>query len=152
MVVHELTAGECRRLLARTHIGRLACARRGQPYIVPILFYFDDETDHVYSFSMVGRKVEWMRTNPLVCLEVDEIVDRFHWTTVVALGRYEEITDIEQARAARRRARELFQPHGEWWLPGAAQLASGQEHGTTVVYRIRIDALSGRRTSHERPM
>jgi nitroimidazol reductase NimA-like FMN-containing flavoprotein (pyridoxamine 5'-phosphate oxidase superfamily) len=36
MVVHEITEQECRELLARTHIARLACVRHNQPYVVPI--------------------------------------------------------------------------------------------------------------------
>ena len=32
-----------------------------------------------------------MRLNPKVCLQVEEIVDKDRWATVVAIGRFEEI-------------------------------------------------------------
>jgi hypothetical protein len=35
----------------------------------------------------------------------------------------------------------------EWWLPGAGKLAGGQEHHVPVMYRIRIDRVSGRRAA-----
>ncbi len=144
MLIHELTPQQCRDLLARTSLGRLACARANQPYIVPILFHFDVEANYLYSFSTLGQKIDWMRGNPKVCVEVDEIVDQFHWTTVVVFGRFEEIPDSTKESHARRRAHELFQQHPQWWLPGAAKLASGEEHDIPVVYRIHIERMTGR--------
>ena len=42
-----------------------------------------------------------MRENPKVCLEVEEIGDKSHWTTVLVIGRYEEIhQDPEGGRGA----------------------------------------------------
>jgi len=60
-----------------------------------------------------------MRDNPKVCIEVDQIVDQFHWTTVVASGRYEELSDAAGASLVLERARvvraepELVAP-GYW--------------------------------------
>ena len=121
MIIHELTMAQCHDVLGRTGLGRLACAHDDQPYIVPILFDFDRQQECLYSFSTVGRKIDWMRRNPKVCMEVDEISDPFHWTTVVVFGRYEEIPPSE-ASDARQRAHDLFQQRPEWWLPGAAKL------------------------------
>ena len=84
MLIHELTAAECRQILSRVTLARLACARGGQPYIVPISFAFDAESDCLFGFSSIGRKVEWMRGNPSVCVEVEDVEDRFHWTTLVS--------------------------------------------------------------------
>jgi nitroimidazol reductase NimA-like FMN-containing flavoprotein (pyridoxamine 5'-phosphate oxidase superfamily) len=144
MIIQELTAAECEELLERTTLGRLGCARDDQPYIVPISVYFDRQARCLYSFATVGQKIDWMRANPRVCVEVDEIADPFHWTTILAIGRYEEILESEGS-GAREHALRLFQQQPEWWLPGAGKLAAGEEHFTPVVYRIRIDRLSGRR-------
>src|SRR5688500_16233879 len=91
MLIHDMTVAECHEVLGRTRLGRLACALDDQPYIVPIFFYFDITDPYLYSFSTVGQKIEWMRGNPKVCVEVDEISDQFHWTTVVLFGLYEEL-------------------------------------------------------------
>lgn len=149
MLIHELTRDECRAVLDRSHLARLACSRHDQPYIVPIYIEFDGGED-IYSFSTVGQKVDWMRANPRVCVEVDDVTDTAHWISVVAIGRYEELTDAPGDRDARHRARQLLERRHEFWLPAAAKLpASASEHPTTVLYRIRIDRLSGRRTARQ---
>ena len=147
MIIHELTAAQCEEFLTQAVIGRLGCAQHNQPYIVPVSVYFDRGEKCLYSFSTVGRKVQWMRDNPKVCIEVDDIADQFHWTTVLVTGRYEEIGDLEGERSVKERALALFQQHPQWWLPGTAKLASGVEHETPVLFRIRITSVSGRRAA-----
>jgi uncharacterized protein len=148
MLIHELTRYECAELLSRSHVGRLACCHLDQPYVVPISFSFDGERNCVYGFSIVGQKVQWMRTNPKVCLEVDDIDDKDHWTTVVAIGRYEEIHQTPEELEARKRAERFFQQRKEWWLPAAAGIASG-EHVGMVLYRITLDRVTGRRAKRD---
>ena len=147
MLIHQLTDQQCRELLGRTHLARLACARDNQPHIVPIYFSYDAEANCLYSFSTVGRKIEWMRKNPKVCLELDEIVDQAHWTTVLVTGRYQELRSVQQDAPARARAQALFEQRAEWWLPAAAPLATGEERDRGVFYRIQIDRVSGRRAA-----
>jgi nitroimidazol reductase NimA-like FMN-containing flavoprotein (pyridoxamine 5'-phosphate oxidase superfamily) len=82
-----------------------------------------------------------------VCVEVDEMVDQYNWTSVLAVGRYEEISDARRDEDLRRQATALFQHRSNWWFPALGKLASGEEHHATVVYRILIDRLSGRRAA-----
>lgn len=149
MLIRELDAEECAAVLSRTYLGRLGCARFDQPYIVPIHFSFDPDRKCVYAFSTIGQKIEWMRENPKVCLEVEDIADKDHWTTVLAIGRYEEIHQAPEEAEARRRAEEHLRQRQEWWLPGAGKVMSG-EHQHMVVYRIAIDRLTGRRAARAR--
>jgi uncharacterized protein len=149
MLIHELKRDECREILARSNLGRLACARFGQPYVVPIHFSFDSERHCIYAFSTIGQKIQWMRENPKVCLEVEEIADKDHWTTVLAIGRYEEIHQSPAEGEARRRTEQLFLQRREWWLPGAGKM-EGRERPEMVVYRIIIDQLTGRRAARDR--
>jgi nitroimidazol reductase NimA-like FMN-containing flavoprotein (pyridoxamine 5'-phosphate oxidase superfamily) len=89
-----------------------------------------------------------MRDNPKVCLEVDEIDDKNHWRSVVVVGRYEEIHDDPLQADARRRAERLFQERHKWWLPAAATLSSKPwQH--SVIFRIAIDRLTGRRADRQ---
>jgi hypothetical protein len=144
MLIHELNPEECADVLKRMSLGRLACARFNQPYIVPILFSFDAERECAYAFSAIGQKIEWMRQNPKVCLEVEDITNKDHWVTVLAVGRYQEIRQEPEEAEARRRAETLFQQRPEWWLPGAGRLTA-QERPQVVIYRIQIDRVTGRR-------
>lgn len=146
MLVHELTPHECAEILERTSLGRLACAKDGQPYIVPIHFSFDVEHSCVYCFSMVGQKVNWMRENPRVCLEVEEVSSKNQWQTVLVFGRYEEIQDSPEEAEARQRAQIRFNQRPEWWQPAAAKVGSHERHAV-VICRIQIDRVTGRRAA-----
>lgn len=149
MIIHSLTNTECREVLSRMNLARLACAYADQPYVVPISFAYDPESNCLFSFSTIGNKVDWMRRNPKVCVEVEDVADRFHWTTLVIFGRYDEILDSDEHRNRRQRALELFDGRVEWWLPGAARLGPPEHHGV-VVYRIQIDSMTGRRAARDR--
>jgi uncharacterized protein len=90
MFIHQLTDDECDDVLRRTNLGRLGCARDNQPYVVPIYFKFDAhklDARYLYSFANLGQKIYWMRKNPLVCVEVDDVKDQFHWTSCSADSR-----------------------------------------------------------------
>ena len=145
MVIHDLTLAECRVVLGHAGLGRLGCARRDQPYVVPFSFQFDPAGDCVYSFSAVGQKIDWMRENPMVCVEVDEVIDQFNWTSVVAFGRYEEMGDSPEDEGARRRAHSFFQQRSAWWLPALGKLTGGAEPHRAVLYRIVLHKITGRR-------
>lgn len=147
MLIHELSRDECVEVLKRVTLGRLACVQDGQPYIVPVSFNLDG--GYIYSFATVGQKIHWMRANPLVCLEVEEIGHRRHWTTVLAFGVYEEVTDSAEHAAARRRAQELFATRDRWWEPATGKTRSGEPHAA-VLYRIRVNRLTGRRAAPAR--
>lgn len=146
MVIHELTPADCAEVLSRTSVARLACCRMNQPYVVPVSFVYDPRQVCLFCFSSIGKKVEWMRANPSVCVEVEDLEDRFNWTTIVIFGRYSELTQAPEHRDQRHRALNLFGERSRWWLPGAARL-SDSEHESVVVYRINIDQMTGRRTT-----
>ncbi len=145
MFVNDLSTEECRAALARSTFGRLACSHDNQPYIVPVHFAVDD--GDVYLFSMPGQKIDWMRENPRVCLELDSIHLQSDWTTVVVVGRYEELPDRPEFQGARARALVLLQQRAMWWEPSAVAPDSHPKRRevTPVVYRIRVDHLTGRR-------
>jgi nitroimidazol reductase NimA-like FMN-containing flavoprotein (pyridoxamine 5'-phosphate oxidase superfamily) len=144
VLVEEMTVEECRKAMSSAHFGRLASARDGQPYVVPVSFVVDEE--YVYLFSMLGQKVEWMRDNPRVCLEIDSVNSQSDWTSIVVLGRYEELPDTPEGRPARLRCRQLLEVQATWWEPGAVAVANRVSQDVTpVFYRIYMDRLTGRR-------
>ena len=146
MFIHDLKLDECSEVLGRNDVGRLGCARFDQPYVVPIHYAFDAERNCLYSLSAIGRKVEWMRENPKVCVEVEDIKDKNNWITVLAIGRYEELDRVPEHAETRRRAEHLFSRRREWWLPAAGKTGA-RESLDLVVFRITIDRLTGRRAT-----
>ncbi|MER8435689.1 pyridoxamine 5'-phosphate oxidase family protein [Mesorhizobium sp. M1312] len=144
MIIRELTLQECRTLLSSSRLGRLACTKDNVPYVVPIYFAFSGT--HLYSFSMPGQKIDWMRTNPNVCLQVDVFTDGRQWTSVVVNGVFEELPDRIGSKQEREHAWSLLKPHANWWEPGglkpiAQPVAGASPH---LFYRIWISSMTGR--------
>ena len=146
MLIQPLSEPEAWALLGRHSIVRLACARDNQPYIVPLRL--DLDRDFLYGYATLGRKIEWMRTNPLVCIECEEFVSERHWSSVVVCGHYEELPNTPDNQFARGIAERLFQKHPMWWEPAAVPLGGGARR-VPIVFRIHIDSLTARRTVHE---
>ena len=142
MHIEEMTFGECRALLARTHVARLACALNNQPYVVPIHVAFDGVS--LYGYSTLGQKIEWMRQNPLICLEIDEIVGATQWESVVVFGNYEELLSTPEYEDSRREAERLFQRRPMWWEPASVPLA-GRGQRLRILFRLQLHGLTGRR-------
>jgi uncharacterized protein len=149
VLIQELTRQSSLDLLARTRLGRLACAQGAQPYIVP--FYFAYNNNYLYSFSTVGQKIEWMRANPLVCVEADEVVGPHSWVSVIVFGRYEELYDTPEWHSAREFAHQLLQQTAIWWEPGYVKtILHGTERSMVpVFYRISVVQITGHRATRE---
>lgn len=153
MIVHEMTQEECRGALGRVSFGRLACARDDQPYVLPVYFSYDGQHLYgfsvpgaVYGFSTLGQKIEWMRSNPLVCLEIDERTSHHHWMSVVVTGRYEELPDTPEFGYTRVQALEALKKRAMWWEP-AYVATEHREQLTPIFYRIHIKQMTGRRAT-----
>jgi len=151
MFIHEMSEAECRKALERASFGRLACAHDNQPYIVPIYFAFDGKHVYgfIYGFATLGQKIEWMRSNPLVCLEIDQRTSHEQWMSIIVFGRYEELPDTPECRCARVQALELLQKRAMWWEPAYVSDAHRDTpHSfTPIFYRIHIDRMTGHRAT-----
>lgn len=99
--IQVLPDDQIEELLRTAIVGRIACCdHSGRPYLVPLAFGYDGIA--LYAHSGPGRKVQIMRQNPLVSVEVDEASASDRWRSVVAEGRYEElISPAERERALR---------------------------------------------------
>ena len=143
MLIQEITKEDSLNRLTHMHFGRLACAKDTQPYIVP--FYFAYDSPYLYSFSTVGQKIEWMRANPLVCVEADEVVGPEEWVSLIIFGRYEELLDTPEWKREREFAYGMLQRRAIWWEPGYAKtIVEGSERPLVPVYfRIQIVQITG---------
>jgi len=148
MIVNAIDRKGCEEILAKCSLGRLACCLDNQPYVIPIHFAYED--DYAYFFSTFGQKIEWMRINPKVCLQVDEILTRSHWMSVVANGTFEELPEPQYA-TERSYARSLLQKRYQWWLNALAerQARTSEVLIDPLFFRIRIVSMTGLRAEDE---
>jgi nitroimidazol reductase NimA-like FMN-containing flavoprotein (pyridoxamine 5'-phosphate oxidase superfamily) len=135
-------------LVKRVSIGRLACSLNDQPYVTPVAFSY--EPDCIYIVSTFGQKIRWMRQNPKVCLQVDEIEDRSNWRSVIVTGTYLELQRPEHT-ARREHALQQLANYSEWWQNPLA--ARGKQTGDLpiepVFFQFDIGSMTGRRAMAE---
>lgn len=181
MVIQEMMREECLQVLAETRLARLACAFENQPYVIPVhLAYYalPGEEACLYGFTTPGQKVEWMRANPKVCVEVDEIQSYEQWASVIVFGRYEELPEPQEGEHGRlpdraessqgsssaprttnrggapNLAYQILQAKGMWWEPAATAWAARTslartEPFTLLYYKVRIDKVTGYRATRD---
>jgi nitroimidazol reductase NimA-like FMN-containing flavoprotein (pyridoxamine 5'-phosphate oxidase superfamily) len=129
-VIRELGEGDIERLLRGAVVARIACSHPDEPrpYLVPIAYGYDGTA--IYAHSGPGRKLTYMRANPLVSIEVDQAEASDRWQSVVAEGEFAELSGAqrEQALAA--------------IYSGGSAIPDLPE--STDVYRILLTSKSGR--------
>ena len=148
MRIDELTDSECREILSRASLGRLGCSLNDQPYVIPVGVAYED--DSIYVFSTLGQKIKWMRSNPKVCVQADEIRSQSDWASVIAYGEFQELPEpqFEQERA---HARRLLQKRHQWWLNAMAErrIRLRDEEIKPLFFRIRVSSITGLRSAPE---
>ena len=149
MEINEMSSEECSTFLARACLGRLGCSLENQPYVIPIHFAY--EKNYLYVFSTFGQKVKWMRANPKVCVQTDEIQNQNEWISVIVNGEYEELPE-PQYTTERKHASSLLAKRNHWWLNafGERQMRVVERAIDPLFFRIRIQSMSGLRASEEK--
>ncbi len=136
-IPRELSLEEIDEFLHAQRIARLGCHGGGETYVVPLIYAYDGEA--VVAVTTEGRKVDMLRANPRVCVEVDEYDRdrRGSWRSVIAQGAYEELSG-EAVEAALALLRERF-------ARASGREAERRSPGPgVVVLRIRLEHVSGR--------
>jgi nitroimidazol reductase NimA-like FMN-containing flavoprotein (pyridoxamine 5'-phosphate oxidase superfamily) len=136
-MITRLSKDESYSLLRGGRLARLGCVAEGYPYVVPVNYVFDGESFLIH--SLPGRKIEAMRANPRVCLQVDEIGDQLSWKSVLAYGTYQEIT----AAAERGRALACLLPLFPQLTPVESLIAADAAAPDPVVFRVRVERVTG---------
>jgi nitroimidazol reductase NimA-like FMN-containing flavoprotein (pyridoxamine 5'-phosphate oxidase superfamily) len=124
-------------LLASQRVGRLGCIVESAPYIVPINYYFEDGC--AYSHSLSGLKISALRQNPQACLQVDAIESDIRWQSVLAFGKYEEITNPNERSKILGKLFKRF----PMLTPVETALAVDAGAPPVIAFRLRIDRLTG---------
>ena len=87
----ELNRSQIDDILGSQAVGRIGCHASGRTYVVPVTYVYDGASS-IYFHSNEGLKIQMMRANPSICFEVDVVFDLANWQSVIAWGRFEELT------------------------------------------------------------
>jgi len=130
---------------------RLAMVDEGRPYVVPLNFARDGDTLWIHCAG-AGRKVECLRRDSAVCVEVDHffaIVEGSDgdpcngWTTryesVIGFGTAEIVGGEQDKVHGLLAIMRKFAGRDDWTF-------SGDMLDKTVVLRVRLASLTGKRS------
>ena len=138
----ELDEAECRALLGRHHVGRMAYTFRDRVDIAPIHYFFDD--GWLYGRTALGRKLEIVKHNRWVAFQVDEIEGPFDWRSVVVKGGVYLLRPdgSEEEILLHARALELMRS-----VAPAVLTIEDPAPEREILFRIHLDEVSGRSSS-----
>ena len=136
-MITSLTDKQSRELLRSAHLARLGCIVEGEPYITPINYKFED--DFIYSHSLHGKKVDALRKNPRACVQVDRIKSDLYWESVLAFGKYEEVSDRSERESILRNLLKDF----PMLTPVESAIAENGHVPEVIIFRIRIERITG---------
>lgn len=145
--IDNLNETDSLRLLKEGHLGHLACHDHNEIYLVPISYAFED--GFIYSHSRPGKKIEIMRKNSRICIQVEDIHDFFQWKSVIAWGHFEELQGDAAATAmhmllGKMTEREIGRGSSLLEVDMAALLE------TAIIYRMKVSKMTGRCEGYER--
>lgn len=139
-VVRDLSDYDCRAVLRKNSVGRLAFTFHDRVDIEPINYaVIDDET---IAFRIApGSRVDVLRHHPWVAFEVDELKGLEEWKSVVVHGSVYEVTDsgTPQERASYARVVKGLR----YQMPSVTHDADPRVE-RPIVLGLHIDALRGR--------
>jgi nitroimidazol reductase NimA-like FMN-containing flavoprotein (pyridoxamine 5'-phosphate oxidase superfamily) len=135
MKIDKLSDTNSQAVLRERTFGRLGCIADGGPYVVPVNYIFDGKD--IYIHSLPGKKINALRANPRICLQVDQIIDSYHWRSVIAYGNYEEIFEEK----ARTEILENLSSNLPDMSPVESKMVDGLKE--IIIFRIKVDEITG---------
>ena len=140
--VEDMTSTEMHSLLQTVGFGHLGCSENGRPYVVPMHYAYDGK--ELFFFTTEGMKTQFMKGNPEVCLQVEEVGDSSHWQSVMVIGRAERLA----AREEIERAMQLIIERNPSLTPAinATQIDTWGRAVDIALYRIQPKIIDGRKT------
>lgn len=77
-------------ILENNYIGHLGYIYKSKPYVVPITYFFDKEINAIICYSGDGHKMNAMRKNNEVSLQVSDIDTITDWKSILVHGVFEQ--------------------------------------------------------------
>jgi len=140
---------ELHRILDEAMVMRLGMLDGERPYVVPL--NFAREGDELwFHAAKAGRKLDCLRAAPAVCVEADRFLTLHtgpsacddwtsHYESVIGFGTAEIVEDTATKLRVLRAIMRKYSGRDDW------EFADASVKGTVVV-RIRLDSLTGKRS------
>ena len=89
-MIKNLVQKEINYILENNYIGHLGYIYQGKPFVIPITYFFDIKNNCIICYSGDGHKINAMRKNNAVSLQVADIDSVNNWRSVLVHGIFEQ--------------------------------------------------------------
>jgi len=121
---------EIKSILDNAAICRLGFSEQGIPYVIPINYGYTYENDIITLFfhsGREGRKLEIIKTNPIVCFEADTVQrlnpeedpggNAIKWESIIGTGTIEDVTDFDEKKFMLGNMMKIFKKYNPYYKP-----------------------------------
>ena len=137
-MIKNLDEKSARKLLKEQRIGHLGCVlENGEPYVVPVNYLFKE--DEIYIHCLPGQKLDALRANGKVCLQVEKIGKSCRWKSAIAFGEFQEVKRTNKKIEILKE----FSTRFEHLTPVEAMIEEQWNLGGLVVFRLSIKRITG---------
>jgi len=147
-MIRNLHKDESTKILVSNYIGNLSYIYRDRPYVVPITYFFDIENNLIIGYSAEGHKIRAMRQNINVSLGVSEINSINSWSSVLAQGRFKELSGSvakAQLHIFSLGVKDLIINKEHRKLDFISEFSSKiHKDDLPIVFQIKVDELTGK--------
>lgn len=144
--METLDLQKCEYILHNNYVGHLAYIYNKRPYVVPITYLYSKDRV-IIGYSGEGHKINALRLNPNVALEVSEIDAIDKWKSVVIHGTYEELSG-SGAKAMLHEfslgVKEVILNNEGRDLDYIHEFSAKIEEDSPVIYAIKVDEITGK--------
>ena len=140
--VEDMPPAEMHSLLQCANFGHLGCADNGRPYVFPMHYAYDGK--ELYFLTTEGMKTQFLKRNPQVCLQVEQVTDSSHWRSIMVIGHAERLTEPKETERAIHQITE----RNPTLTPAisATQIDAMGRAVQIALYRIQPEIMDGRKT------
>jgi hypothetical protein len=145
----DLTTSASARVFRHNYLGHLAYLSQEKPSVIPITYYFDPTDNIIISYTAEGHKIDAMRKNNSVAVQVEEMQSMFNWESAMVHGTFEEL----KGSVAKQKLHQFTE--------GVKRIIRQKEHkevgfinefssklysrGIPIVYQVKILEMVGKR-------
>jgi nitroimidazol reductase NimA-like FMN-containing flavoprotein (pyridoxamine 5'-phosphate oxidase superfamily) len=143
--IEEMSREDMKDMLRQVGYGHLGCSRNNEPYVVPVHYAYSEA--FIYLYTTEGKKVEIIRENPRVCLQVESVTDNQNWKSVIVTGDAEQVVNEEE----REKALEMIAEINPTLMPAVSVhwMDSWVRENVEVILRLEAKLMTGRATVEE---
>jgi nitroimidazol reductase NimA-like FMN-containing flavoprotein (pyridoxamine 5'-phosphate oxidase superfamily) len=147
-------------ILKRQNICHLAMCAEDRPYVIPMIFAFEEDTVYFHC-AEVGQKLDMLRANPNVCFEVQSsetsaVVENsgkpcdwgIIYESVIGFGKAEIIDDRETKIKVYNLIVSKMHPPG--YTHDEVLYTEKKIKGTFII-KVKIDSMTGKRWDGTKP-